>query len=61
MRQSPFKQTVPEANVVVVALVVVEFVAVKFWRVEEALEMKPLPNWRVVEVDCSPVPKVLNG
>jgi len=49
------------ARLVVVAWVVVAFVAVKVVRVEEALEIKPLPNWSVVDVEFSPVPKVLNG
>ena len=52
---------VPEAKVVEVALVVVPFVAIKFKRVEEAVEMKPLLNSRVVEVACSPVLRVRNG
>ena len=52
---------VPVYKAVAVAFVVVLFEAVKFVSVEEALEMKPLPNWRVVEVDCSPVPRVTNG
>ena len=30
-------------------------------RVDEALEIKPLPNTRVVEVEFSPVPSLVNG
>ena len=62
-------------SVVVVALVVVEFVAVNDWsvvepftrkvemfeRVEDAVEINPFKNARVVEVAFSPVPRVVNG
>ena len=46
---------------VVVAFVVVEFVAVNVVSVEEAVETKPLLNSSVVLVAFSPVPRVLNG
>ena len=49
------------ARFVVVAWEVVALVAVKVVRVEEAEEMRPLLNSRVVEVAFSPVPRVLNG
>ena len=45
----------------VVALVVVELVAIKSVSVDEAVETNPFKNAMVVEVDCSPVPKVTNG
>lgn len=50
VRQSPAKQTVPEAKVVEVALVVVELVAVNDWRVVEALRnvWAPLQAFPVV-------------
>ena len=44
-----------------VPLVVVALVARKLESVEEAVEMKPLLNSRVVEVACSPVARVRNG
>ena len=46
---------------VVVAAVPVALVKLKVVSVEEALETKPAPKFMVVEVDCSPVPRVLNG
>lgn len=45
----------------VVALVVVELVAVKVVRVEEAVETKPLLNSKVVEVAFSPVESLVKG
>ena len=61
VRQSPARQIVSEAKAVEVALVVVLLVAVKVVRVEDEFETKPLPKFMVVEVDCSPVPKVRKG
>jgi len=61
------------ARLVVVAAVVVAFVAVKFWRVvepetrkdeltvEEALEKKPPKRPRMVEVAWSPLPCLVKG
>ena len=46
---------------VVVAEVVVLLVAVKEVRVDEALEIKPRPKTKVVEVEFSPVARVVNG
>ena len=46
---------------VVVALVVVELEAKKLVRVEEAVEIKPLRNSRVVEVACSFVESLVKG
>jgi hypothetical protein len=61
VRQSPERQMVPEAKVVVVALVVVELEAVKFVRVDEALERKPPINSKTVEVACSPPACLVKG
>lgn len=44
-----------------VALVVVEFVAMKSVRVEDALEINPEAKFMVVEVEFSPVPNLVNG
>jgi hypothetical protein len=52
---------VPVERVVVVAFVVVELLAVKLARVDDALETKPFPKTRVVEVDSSLVPSLVNG
>ena len=49
------------ASEVVVASVPVAEVKVKVVRVEDAPEIKPLPKTRVVEVEFSVVPRVLNG
>jgi hypothetical protein len=49
------------ASEVVVALVVVLLVMMASVRVDEAVEMKPSKNARVVEVAFSPVPRVVNG
>ena len=49
------------ANDVVVALVVVELVAVKVVRVEDAVETNPLLNSMVVLVAFSPVPSLVKG
>ena len=38
---------------VVVALLVVAFSAVKFWRVEEAKEMRPPQNWEATVVEVA--------
>ncbi len=61
MRQSLPIQRFVVAREVVVAEVPVALVKVKVVRVEEALETKPLPKLMVVEVEFSPVPRVLNG
>ena len=49
------------AKPVVVAFVVVEFEAVKLLKGDEAFERKPLLKAMVVEVEFSPVPRVVNG
>lgn len=55
-------EALPEIKrVVVVAFVVVELEAWKSVRVDEAVEIKPFVNTRVVEVACSPVASVRNG
>ena len=48
-------------KLVEVALVVVALVAVNEDNVEEAVDINPLRNSRVVEVACSPVPNFTNG
>ncbi len=48
-------------KLVVVAEVPVAREKVKFVRVDEALERKPLLKAMVVEVEFSPVPRVVNG
>jgi hypothetical protein len=48
-------------RLVVVAWVPVAREKVKFVRVDEAFERKPLLKARVVEVEFSPVPRVVNG
>lgn len=54
-------ERVVEKKLVVVAAVPVARVKVKLVRVDEALERKPFWRARVVEVEFSPVPKVVNG
>ena len=49
------------AREVVVAFVVVDLVMMASVRVEEAVEMKPFKNARVVEVACSLVESLVNG
>ena len=48
-------------KLVEVALVVVALVAMNEDSVEEAIDINPLRNSRVVEVACSPVPNFTNG
>ena len=58
---SPVRHNVVTARVVDVALVVVEFTALKFVKVDDAVDTKPFWNTSVVDVACSPVPSVVKG
>ena len=61
LQVSPVKQILVEAKLVVVAEVVVELVARKLVRVEEAVERNPFKKARVVEVASSLVESFNQG